>query len=98
MTECIHLIEASSCGDCRPRPPAGVPAAAPPRLGRLRRAVADGPGPWFEAAYPGVCSRDGDEIEPGEDVRADGSGGWEHRYCVPGEEPPGWLPDHLRSD
>lgn len=38
-------------------------------------------GPWFLASYPGECSW-GDEIEEGEEIRADGDGGWEHRDCA----------------
>lgn len=44
--------------------------------------VAYVPGPWFEAGFSGECSRGGEEIEPGQDIRADGYGGWECRSCV----------------
>lgn len=37
----------------------------------------DGPGPWFTASYPGECARCGDEFDEGEQIRADGSGGYE---------------------
>jgi hypothetical protein len=40
------------------------------------------PGPWFEAERGGECSRDGCEIAPGDEVRADGNDGWERRKCV----------------
>lgn len=38
-------------------------------------------GPWFNAAYPGECSW-GDSIEEGDEIRADGEGGWEHQACA----------------
>lgn len=36
-----------------------------------------GPGPWFVAQLEGDCSRCGDDIEPGDTIRADGWGSWE---------------------
>lgn len=39
------------------------------------------PGPWFIASYDGECSW-GDEIEEGDTIRADGTGGWEHEGCA----------------
>lgn len=36
-----------------------------------------GPGPWFVAQLAGNCSRCGDDIEPGDTIRADGWGSWE---------------------
>lgn len=36
-----------------------------------------GPGPWFQAMLPGVCTRCGCEFEPGDYIRADGFGTWE---------------------
>lgn len=43
----------------------------------------DGPGPWFEANYPGECSAcDERHIEPGDRIRADGYGGYEHEDCA----------------
>jgi len=41
----------------------------------------DGPGPWFIAGYHGACSACGFDIEPGDEIRADGQGGWECREC-----------------
>lgn len=41
-----------------------------------------GPGPWFTAEYGGTCSLGGEEIEPGEEIRADGHGEYECRACV----------------
>jgi hypothetical protein len=41
-----------------------------------------GPGPWFEAAYEGTCSALADPIEPGDIIRADGNGGYEHEDCA----------------
>lgn len=43
----------------------------------------DGPGPWFEAAYGGNCTACEEyHIEPGDTIRADGSGGYEHEDCA----------------
>jgi hypothetical protein len=40
------------------------------------------PGPWFEAGFSGECSRGGEEINPGDTIRADGYGEWECQSCV----------------
>lgn len=39
------------------------------------------PGPWFDASYPGSCSRCFDRIEEGDRIRADGEGGYECSDC-----------------
>lgn len=39
------------------------------------------PGPWFIAAFATDCSW-GDAIEEGDEIRADGEGGWEHQACA----------------
>lgn len=51
----------------------------------LKRAGAptDGPGPWFRAGYDGECDSCGADYDAGDEIRADGSGGWE---CC--DEPP----------
>ncbi len=33
-------------------------------------------GPWFTANFPGWCTECGGEIEPGDEIRADGEGGY----------------------
>jgi hypothetical protein len=40
------------------------------------------PGPWFDARFPGICERGGEGFEEGEEIRADGEGGYECRDCV----------------
>jgi hypothetical protein len=40
------------------------------------------PGPWFSAAFPGICEECGHGFEQGDTVRADGQGGYECRDCV----------------
>lgn len=40
-----------------------------------------GPGPWFVAARDGACSRCGEDIAEGDEIRADGWGCWEGRCC-----------------
>ncbi len=44
------------------------------------------PGPWFAAAYSGSCSGCGEDIEDGDEIRADGGGGWERRECCGEDE------------
>lgn len=38
-------------------------------------------GRWFIAVYQSDCSW-GDVIEEGDEIRADGEGGWEHQACA----------------
>jgi hypothetical protein len=46
-------------------------------------AMDDTKGPWFDASYDGECSRGDHLIEPGDRIRADGSGGYEcNEECV----------------
>lgn len=40
------------------------------------------PGPWFIAGYDGECDRGDHEIDEGDEIRADGEGGWECRLCI----------------
>lgn len=42
------------------------------------------PGPWFPAQFDGECSGCDGALWAGEDIRADGSGGWEGRCCGEG--------------
>jgi hypothetical protein len=67
MAECKHFVEISDCGDCSP--PAGRPPS--PQLW----------GPWFTAARHGECDGCGDGIFPGDEIRADGDGGYLCRQC-----------------
>jgi hypothetical protein len=66
-----HLIERRDCSDCARRSPV-VPdsASLPPEQD-----------PWFIAGYYGACRGCGEDIEPGDEIRADGRGGWEGRCC-----------------
>lgn len=45
------------------------------------------PGPWFDASYPGSCSRCFDRIEEGDHIRADGEGGYECEDCGENDAP-----------
>lgn len=40
--------------------------------------------PWVRASFDGECSGCDGAIWVGEDIRADGSGGWEGRCCEDG--------------
>lgn len=72
MSRCVkHDLEIGSCADCSPRPGQAQATVA---------AVPD-PGPWFIAAFGGSCSGCGEDIETDDEIRADGSGGWERREC-----------------
>lgn len=57
------------CGHCRTSEPAA-------RTDRSTR-----PGPWFTATYAGECDGCGGQIEPGDQIRADGEGGWQGECC-----------------
>ncbi len=41
----------------------------------------DAPAPWVPAAFQSECDECGSPIFEGDDIRADGSGGWEGRCC-----------------
>jgi hypothetical protein len=91
VAECDHLIERRDCGDCNRRVPQVVPGN--PALY----------GPWFIAAYDGDCSGCGADFEDGDEIRADGEGGWLARCCGADDEParraepPRPAPDHKMS-
>jgi hypothetical protein len=38
-------------------------------------------GKWFHADYDGDCDTCGEGFEQGDEIRADGFGGWQGRYC-----------------
>lgn len=47
----------------------------------------DKTGPWFTATYPGTTlSCCGEENEEGDEIRADGEGGYHGRCCYPGKD------------
>lgn len=73
MAHCPHLIEQRDCTDCRPRPAVSSPVPA-------------FYGPWFIAAYDGDCAGCGDEFCEGDEIRADGEGGWLARCCGGGDD------------
>ena len=61
------------CGHCRP------PA---PVQDTMIIANEGQPGRWIEAKFHGVCSGCGDRhIRPGDQIRADGEGGWQREGC-----------------
>jgi hypothetical protein len=75
VPECIHLIDpASACGTCNP-PPWSPPVRAPELWG-----------PVFTASYNGECADCGGDICPGDDIRADGQGGYLCTVCGAEEE------------
>jgi len=65
----ISDLPAEMCGHCT-----GAEERA--RAGEHHQVM---PGsPWFRAGYPGRCSACGEDIRPGDKIRADGEGGG---YC-----------------
>lgn len=38
-------------------------------------------GSWFPARFPGECDGCGGAFDEGDDIRADGQGGWEAYDC-----------------
>jgi hypothetical protein len=72
MASCPHLIERRDCADCS-RPPGTLITAA--------ASLSSEQGRWFVAGYYGACHGCGEDIEPGDEIRADGRGGWEGRCC-----------------
>lgn len=42
------------------------------------------PGPWVQAAWGGECDGCGQDYDEGDEIRADGSGGWEGKCCENG--------------
>lgn len=44
-------------------------------------------GPWFTATYGGDCDGCGGEIVPGDEIRADGHGGWLCSECGADPDP-----------
>lgn len=81
MAECIHEIEAATCGLCTPRP--GT------RPGQVQT------GPWFQARRNGECDGCGGEVMTGDVIRPDGEGGWLCRECGHDEEAVVSLPEDL---
>lgn len=39
-------------------------------------------GPWFIAGFDGECDSCGSFVTEGDELRADGEGGWEGKCCV----------------
>lgn len=38
-------------------------------------------GRWFQAAWPGQCADCDEPIQPGDEIRSDGAGGYSGRCC-----------------
>lgn len=70
------LVE--SCGHCTG---AEAEARAAREEAEVARRPATGPGPWFTAQYEGECVCCGDDITPGDTIRADGEGGYVCDEC-----------------
>jgi hypothetical protein len=74
--QCIHDLSQLSCAVCSPPARASVAAF-----------VIYDYGPWVEAGFPGRCADCGETVSPGDQIRADGQGGWLCGMCgeIPGE-------------
>lgn len=67
---CIHDMNPADCAFCAKPPPRPAPVFAQP----------SGLGPWITAGYSSECAGESTGclggIDPGDDCRADGHGGW----------------------
>jgi hypothetical protein len=72
----ITDLLADSCGHCN-----GAEARARREEAAVSRPSGAGPGPWFTAQYGGECACCGDDICPGDTIRADGEGGYACNEC-----------------
>lgn len=73
---CCDLL-VSMCA--KRRPPKGV--VLPPANMFTRLLARSDFGVWFRAQYPGFCERCGTAFDVDDEIRADGSSGWEGRCC-----------------
>lgn len=72
VVEPCEKHEVSNCAYCQP-------TTASVQRDALSRPLR---GPWFEARLPGRCSlNDEHRIVPGDEIRADGTGGYLCREC-----------------
>lgn len=74
------LVSQCGCRAHRGARPAPAQSTDPFESATDSRPV-DGPGPWFPARFDSECSGCDGALWVGEDIRADGSGGWEGRCC-----------------
>ena len=85
---CIHELLTDQCSYCRPKSTAATrycpscdeyPHHQPGRGCRMpefHHHEPDPRGPWFMAEYEGQCADCGRDIERGDQIRADGHGGY----------------------
>lgn len=80
---CRHELIKDQCGLCTPRVRPAHEFSDDP-FGSATDHVPfrnTGPGSWFPAQFPGECAGCGSDFDEDDDIRADGSGGWEGRCC-----------------
>jgi hypothetical protein len=77
MALCKHDME-GGCADCKT-----VPRAVSPAPLALRDL-----GPWFAAQFDSECDGCGSDITAGDQIRADGEGGWLCGICGHENEEP----------
>jgi hypothetical protein len=53
----------------------------------------DGPPPWVAARLPGKCAGCGEPIKAGDEIQADGDGGWVCRDCGTGDDDQDGVPE-----
>lgn len=71
MALCKHEVETASCHDCAPRNCGG--SGARPDGHKF--------GPWIQARFAGECDGCLADIDTGDQIRADGEGGWLCSAC-----------------
>lgn len=74
------LVSQCGCRAHRGSPPP-APASTDPFESAAGPSPRSGPGPWVPAQFDGECSGCDGALWVGEDIRADGHGGWEGRCC-----------------
>lgn len=71
---CRHELIQDQCGLCTPRT-RPAPSTSDPFESVPERGL------WFRASYSGECATCGEDIEPGDEIRAVGDNGYEGRMC-----------------
>jgi hypothetical protein len=84
VVRCRHDLIKDQCGLCTPRtrpaPSTSDPFGSAVSLEDVQYPGSN-KGPWITARFDSECSGCDGALWEGDDIRADGSGGWEGRCC-----------------